>query len=206
MPHLFFTSDEHYGHRNIIEYVGRPFNNVEEQTRELINRHNARITPGMAANTVTWHLGDIFWNSMSVGEATQILYALNGRHSLVLGNHDELVEENLDAFKTFFEEIVLYKELKVPGYNRRGLVLCHYAMRTWRSSHKGSWHLYGHSHAELPELGLSFDVGVDNPITRFAPMSLDEVRRVMEKKTAHHQITKVWPGKESHDHLPEGSH
>jgi calcineurin-like phosphoesterase family protein len=205
MPHLFFTSDEHYGHKNMITYVGRPYKNIEEETRDFINRHNARVTPGMAEHTMTWHLGDLFWNTMSIGECTQIMYALNGSHSLVLGNHDELIEENLDAFKPFFKEIVLYKDMKVS--NKQRLTLCHYAMRTWRGSHKGAWQLYGHSHAELPELGQSFDVGVDNPICKFAPLSLDEVRREMEKRKPHHVIKKVWTGKDfPTDHLPEGSH
>jgi calcineurin-like phosphoesterase family protein len=60
--------------------------------------------------------------------------------------------------------------------------LCHYAFRTWNYSHKGSWHLYGHSHGTLPEIetSLSFDVGVDS--WDFYPVSFDEVAAKMATK------------------------
>ena len=42
-------------------------------------------------------------------------------------------------------------KLPVPGLDKPQLVvLCHYAMRVWDRSHYGSWHLYGHSHGNLP--------------------------------------------------------
>jgi calcineurin-like phosphoesterase family protein len=217
---LFFTSDEHYGHRNIIDYCKRPYANVDEMTRDLINRHNARITPGKAEHALTWHLGDMFWNSMSVGEAKSILYSLNGQHAFVFGNHDELILENQGEFKSLFRDMQWYAEISGVG-NKRGMVLCHYSMRTWRHSHKGAWHLFGHSHSELPSFGLSFDVGVDNVgkmgLTPFSPASLQEVTKIFEKlkmdKTQFITSTRVWPGKEPSpskyspfDHLPEGSH
>ena len=75
--------------------------------------------------------------------------------------------------------------------NRRSIVLLHYAMKVWNKSHHGAWHLYGHSHGSLPESedSLSFDCGVDSHDYR--PISYDEVKRIMSKKTwkplDHHQ-------------------
>lgn len=212
--HQFFTSDEHYGHRNIIDYVKRPYRDTNEMKRDLIDRHNARITPGMAAQAHTWHLGDIFWNTVSHAEASSIMHSLNGSHSLVLGNHDELVEENMEWAKTWFQEIVQYKLIKTGIENKRGLFVCHYATRIWPNSHKGAWHIYGHSHGEAAELGQSFDVGVDSVgklgLTPYSPISVQELRREMEKRKPHHSIPKdkVWPGKTEVllDHLEEGSH
>jgi calcineurin-like phosphoesterase family protein len=54
-------------------------------------------------------------------------------------------------------------------------------MRVWDQSHHGSWHLYGHSHGKLPDLGLSTDVGVDGH--NFQPWSFEEVRAYFRSKT-----------------------
>jgi hypothetical protein len=62
------------------------------------------------------------------------------------------------------------------------IVMCHYAMRVWRGSHNGTWHLYGHSHSALPEANtLSLDIGVDGR-PDFAPWSEDELIAKMKAK------------------------
>ena len=62
-------------------------------------------------------------------------------------------------------------------------ILLHYAMKIWRSSFRGTWHLYGHSHGSLPDdpNSLSFDVGVD--CHDYYPISYKEVKAIMAKKT-----------------------
>jgi calcineurin-like phosphoesterase family protein len=56
-------------------------------------------------------------------------------------------------------------------------------MRVWRASHFGSWHLFSHSHGNLPELqgALSFDVGVD--CHDFEPIAYEQVKARMAKKS-----------------------
>jgi calcineurin-like phosphoesterase family protein len=64
--------------------------------------------------------------------------------------------------------------------------MSHYAHRVWPHHHKGSIHLYGHSHSNLDDdWGKSMDVGVDAAYKRFGeyrPFSLDEVLKIMENK------------------------
>ena len=77
-------------------------------------------------------------------------------------------------------------EITVPDPDahrgERFIVLFHYAMRVWNASHYGTWHLYGHSHGDLPddETSLSFDVGVD--CHNFYPLSYSDVTGIMSKK------------------------
>ena len=77
----FFTSDQHFGHANIIAYSGRPFRDVAHMTEELVARHNAVVTD---ADDV-WHLGDF---SLDERLVARVLSRLRGRHHLVAGNHD----------------------------------------------------------------------------------------------------------------------
>jgi len=58
------------------------------------------------------------------------------------------------------------------------ITLCHFAMRSWQTSHYGSWHLFGHHHGLLPPYGLSFDCGTDT--NNFYPYSLEDVMKKMK--------------------------
>jgi calcineurin-like phosphoesterase family protein len=60
MEKVFFTSDTHFGHANIIKYCGRPFASVEEMNRELIARWNAVVGP----RDTVYHLGDRAWENL----------------------------------------------------------------------------------------------------------------------------------------------
>lgn len=173
---IWFTSDEHYGHANVIKFCNRPFSSTEEMNRALVEKHNSRVKPG----DLVYHLGDMFWRKLDINECRQIRDSLNGQHYYVWGNHEEHMEKTVDLRDRFVwcKDIARVFPSRETGYPK--IVLCHYAMRTWRGSHRGDWHLYGHTHAGLPEYGLSFDVGVD--ARNFFPISLDEVATEMKAK------------------------
>lgn len=183
----WFTSDEHYGHKNIIKFCNRPFANVDEMREELIARHNARVSK----TDETYHLGDIFWNTLTFDECVNILKRLNGRHYLIEGNHDERATQimhraaAIDAQRT--TNIKMFEWMKpVHQFRENGLRiwLSHYAHRVYPDSHKNAYHLYGHTHAVLPDFRLSMDVGVDATLGNFAPWSLDEINNIMQVRLA----------------------
>ena len=39
----FFTSDQHFGHDNIIEFTGRPFLNTNQMDSSLIAYYNSKV-------------------------------------------------------------------------------------------------------------------------------------------------------------------
>ena len=45
MGEVFFTSDTHFNHANIIKYCKRPFASVEEMNGEMISRWNKVVRP-----------------------------------------------------------------------------------------------------------------------------------------------------------------
>lgn len=177
MSKIFFSADTHFGHKNIIKYSNRPFETVEEMDNTIIKNWNLLVGP----DDVVYHLGDM--GLCSSGKLRQILNKLNGRIHLIRGNHEKSAED----CKACFEWIKDYYELEVPDPDAyrgtRFIVLFHYAMRVWNASHYGTWHLYGHSHAELEDIpsSLSFDVGMDSHA--FKPISYSEVKKIMGKKT-----------------------
>ena len=57
VQHIYFTSDLHFGHRNVIRFCERPYTNEKEMTRELIKNWNDRVRP----NDLIFSLGDFSW-------------------------------------------------------------------------------------------------------------------------------------------------
>ena len=50
---LWFTSDLHLGHANIIKYANRPYKDVPEMNEALINNFNALVFPEAWRSTHT---------------------------------------------------------------------------------------------------------------------------------------------------------
>lgn len=179
----FFTSDEHLGHARVIDFCGRPFANTEEMTEELIKRHNEVVKRG----DLVIHNGDMFWRDFGVDQALEYMDRLNGNHYYVWGNHEELLKKN----KQLQNKFIWCKDIaKIhPAGIKEKIILCHYALRVFEGSHRGDFHLYGHSHGKLPEAiagttkeesPLSFDVGVD--CWNYYPVSLGQVVEKMKRK------------------------
>jgi len=178
MSEPLFTSDTHFYDESIIYAFARPFKTVDAMNEALIANWNAKVKN----DDLVYHLGD-FALKCSAKQAKAILDQLNGRIILIRGNNDSVAE----LVKHRFAAMVDYAEISVddsdaPKGNERKIALLHYAMRVWRGSHNGSWHLYGHTHGTLPDdpYSLSFDIGVD--CWDFAPLTYQEVKSVMTKK------------------------
>ena len=159
---IYFTSDTHFGHHNIIEYCSRPFENVEDMDYKLIKNWNKVIKD----KDDIFILGDFSFYHDKV-KNKEILDKLKGKKHLILGNHDY---DNVVP-KECFIEIVPYKELK---YNKNFLVLSHYPILSWNKKHRDSIHLFGHVHNDnLGEYEKQncYNVGVDN--NNSAPISIN---------------------------------
>ena len=82
MGQIFFTSDTHFMHTNILKYCpGRKWASVEEMTEGLVTNWNARVT----ADDVVYHLGDF---AMGGKQNVALRSRLNGKIILIKGNHD----------------------------------------------------------------------------------------------------------------------
>ena len=158
----FFTSDEHYGHKNIIKYCNRPFRDVEEMDEKLIELHNSVVREG----DIVIHAGD-FTLRKDKRYIESIISRLNGSHIFLKGSHDLWLPDDTPYIWEKYIEGQL-------------VVVCHYAMRVWRASHYNSWQLYGHSHGSLPPVGKQWDIGVDN--NYYQPVSWEKIKEIMKNR------------------------
>lgn len=177
----FFTADLHMGHDRIIKYANRPFQNVQDMDEAIIRNWNAAITP----YDTTYIVGDFSFHK-DQDKTISILNRLNGAKHLVLGNHDKGLNSNV---LSRFASVHDYYELHMPPDDMylRGqmIVMFHYALKVWNRSHRGSYHLYGHSHHTLPDdsNSLSIDVGIDGNSYNYTPISYTQIKKIMAKKT-----------------------
>lgn len=177
----FITSDLHFGHKNILEFDGRPYSSIEEHDEALIQNWNSLVRK----QDRVYCLGDMFWYHQK-DKIIETLGRLNGKIRLVRGNHDELVDK--PGIRERFEKIenLSFLKLKGEGVANPGgklyVTLCHYAMHRWLNSHRpDSWHLYGHSHGQLADRGnLSFDVGIMQ--SHYHPIPWEVLVKVMKNR------------------------
>ena len=180
---VYFTSDTHFGHENIIRYCNRPFRNAEEMNAELILRWRETVPE----DGIVFHLGDFahgnarLWND--------ILSALTGRKYLILGNHD--MKALRQGYMGRFEHVAQQMTIRVGG---QAIVLNHNPFLCYGGSYRDVWQLFGHVHSgpashtglDHPRLKmlfpLQYDVGVDN--NDFRPISFAEVKAKIEGQVA----------------------
>lgn len=180
---VYFTSDTHFGHENIIRYCNRPFRNAEEMNAELIRRWRETVPE----DGIVFHLGDFahgnarLWND--------ILSALTGRKYLILGNHD--MKALRQDYMGRFEHVAQQMTIRVGG---QAIVLNHNPFLCYGGSYRDVWQLFGHVHSgpashtglDHPRLKmlfpLQYDVGVDN--NDFRPISFAEVKAKIEGQVA----------------------
>lgn len=174
---IFFTSDLHLGHKNILDFDDRPFASVEEMEREIIERWNKKVSQ----EDLVYILGDIsFYGDRKTCE---IMEKLNGRKVLIKGNHDDWIDGKAE---TCFEEIADYKEIHLAGNIH--IVLCHYPITFFNRHHYGAYMFYGHVHMtdewimvenykyELERLGIKCNMyNVGTMLWNYEPVTFEEI-------------------------------
>jgi len=215
MRNIWFLSDTHFDHANIIRFSRRPQfqegdvkindqgkevwvsqdiaeRRVRDMNEMLVSNFNELVNPG----DEVWHLGDFCMAKRDTQERTEYFARrLNGQLNWVFGNHDHSAARKAEGFqsKSYFHT------LRSVGINKAPIILCHYAMRVWDRRQYGAIQLYGHSHGNLPEASnaLSFDVGVD--CHDYKPIHLDDVLSYCIKKRDKLDSKGInWKGEDHH--------
>lgn len=166
---IYFTSDLHLYHNNIINFENRSFGSVEEMNSALIATWNNTIKP----DDIVYNLGDFIFGGITRWK--EILPQLNGKMRLILGNHDDRKVVRKLATEGYFDEFhEVGTFIKVNGYS---LNLTHYPMEI--GNRPRSFSISGHIHSTPSRLLTQVNVGIDSPLNfnrPFSqPISLDEL-------------------------------
>jgi calcineurin-like phosphoesterase family protein len=165
---VFFTSDTHFGHVNIIGYCKRPFHDIDDMENNLVRNWNSIVHK---TDTV-YHLGDFCWQSKA-DEALRVFNLLNGVKHLVVGNHDPRLVRALP-----WASVSHALRLKLDHMK---LFLCHYRVNGAIEDIV----LHGHEHGKTgikrePGRAPTVDVGVDN--MAYYPVAWDVIRQLLREE------------------------
>ncbi len=176
---IFFTSDLHLGHENILTHCNRPFGDVSEMNEMLITNWNRKV----GNEDEVYIIGDLAYRSSR--PVKEYLDRLNGRKHFIIGNHD-LWLKNFPSACDYFLSV---DHMRVIEMNGMRITLCHYPLFEWNGSRRAlhqdkskSWLIHGHLHnrteadafryikAKLP---CALNAGVD--INHFEPVTFTEL-------------------------------
>ena len=111
MVDLWFVSDTHFGHANMIHKFkledgspSRSFASVDEMDETMIDRWNEVVRP----SDHVYHLGDVTMHRQIGQIRYSVLNRLNGHERLLLGNHDL---DTVEHYREWFEKVMSYRVL-----------------------------------------------------------------------------------------------
>ena len=163
----FFISDCHFGHKNIIKYMNRPYDSADSMDLGMIKSWNSVVTK---SDTV-YLVGDAFLCDEVA--ASKILSSLNGYKILVAGNHDRSEKTML---RIGFDEY--HRELSYSFGELGTALLKHYPMPDRLVKEKGfDFLIHGHLHHPPHVQGLKINVAAD--LIDFIPKDSNYIKGII---------------------------
>lgn len=201
---IWFTSDLHMGHYNVLKFCFRPFPDVDTMNKALTQRWNSVVGKDDTVIVV----GDMFWKH-GVKRATHMLGLLHGKKILVIGNHDgKACQQNMRRYKRIgFDKVYAHSFYMNIGEER--VLICHYpynprlsrwkrfkyrAKHFWkfwrrdkyplfkhmekRPINKGGWLVHGHVHNAWRVKDKMINVSTD--VWHYTPISIDTIESIIK--------------------------
>ena len=191
---VWFTSDYHLGHENIIEYCNRPFNSIEHMNVSLIRNHNQRVKP----EDTVFFLGDFCFRNTEGGKAGEgqlnraefYLKQLNGRFVFIRGNHDHNNSLNTPIHSAVIEMgghhiyLVHNPEDFEPNFK---FIFCGHVHGAWKFKKiKNLIGFVGHTENLSKKIkerlyGETVLVNMSCDVWKYMPVSYNEIMKAYEK-------------------------
>jgi len=196
----FFTSDIHFFHKNIVKFTDRgQFTTTEDHNEWVVDLWNRQVRP----DDIVYSLGDFaFRNKNQVTHVTDIVERLNGRIRMIKGNHcpRELYHQLLKT-EVGKRKVEYFRDYEEFRHDKHLIVMCHYPFETWRDSHRGSFHIHGHEHGNVPSVGKRLDVGLDSAYNYFGEhrlFTIEDIFNICGKLEIHDPATRYRRGRIEH--------
>ena len=167
-PNIFIIADTHLFHKNIINYCGRPFENVEEMNNTIIKNWNRVV----GKHDIVYVLGDFALCGRD--SMIDIARQLNGRKRLILGNHDGA---SIEAYKTVFEYVYNHPIILDDFF-----ILSHYPQFITPGALYAN--IYGHVHNDISYrdyTSRTFCACAERPLMNYTPIEFETIKAYMKE-------------------------
>lgn len=151
---IYFTSDLHLNHYNVIKYCNRPFRSLGEMNSVIVGNWNAIVKP----KDTVYLLGDISFYSFDWRSR------LNGGKICIKGSHDNNLKADLwqyihiEGIKVF----LVHNPYNIP--------------LDWKG-----WSIHGHVHNNQPFLDKELKrINVSVEVTGYKPVSLETIKEAIQ--------------------------
>lgn len=180
----WLTSDLHFSHINILDYCKRPFSNIDDMNRNIIDNINSMVSQ----DDELWILGDIAMGQLEF--SLPLVKRILARKIIVAGNHDRIhpyygtkstrfLPQYLEAtgaerIETGNTTLTLSDGTNVlvshfpypdkdfrPQVSRNGKINTKDKFADYRLKDEGGWLLCGHVHEKWAVQGKQINVGID---------------------------------------------
>lgn len=177
----YVLSDIHFGHKNVLEYSGRPFNTIEEMNETIIKN----IVEIDSPETHLIILGDC---AMAKGFelSNSFFRSLDSKTYLVMGNHDLSGSGHIRV--EGFDVVTPLMGMTVPGKETR-LVLTHYPLCCVNISAMRMINVHGHEHQNNAHSNKHINVSVDQ--IDFTPVKLSDIYKLAKWEDSKKKIKEV---------------
>lgn len=193
---VFFSSDHHFWHKNILKYCERPFETIEEMNETLIRNWNERVTD----DDIVFHLGDFCFGGVEKWQ--NIRAQLNGRIVIILGNHDRASLKTAGATEKVYKLFSEVSNQVIVSVGKRNIILNHSPLLCYGGTHDNRvYQLYGHVHlrkgitdGDTSRIAMTYpcqyDVGVD--LNGFRPINYEEVEQKIQAQIQAGKNALMW--------------
>jgi len=187
---IWFVSDLHMFHTNIIKLCNRPFSDIDDMTKTLVDNWNRVVKE----DDIVFNLGDFCWSESPV-IWSKLIGKLNGYQVLIKGNHDhpKTLQKLSEQYKlierhsgdrlevTRMDKLFLIRERLELRYNDERYLLDHYPQVHYSGQYHGMKHFFGHTHEKPFEYTNNhYNVCVER--NEYRPMSLQELKNNIQNR------------------------
>ena len=183
---LWFTSDHHFGHANVIHYHDRPFADVNSMNDRMLEAWNDTVSDG----DEVWVVGDVAMGDRS--KTLRHMKLAKGRKTLIPGNHDLCWEKyrGWDVYVPLYLDNGFDRVVQAPltvdlaGVSAQ---VHHFpyrkadALATFDSvslPDRGGWLIHGHVHSLWLQRQTMINVSVEP--WDYAPVSADRIAQLIQ--------------------------